>query len=436
MAPTPNSISHPTPPGAMHISAPLMWSVATSSQAPAELAGFNYEQGLALAELGELIEFRRTFQYPVAPGLPLFRRGTSSGALQFFRRLLAYNDIRELSDSDEYVRTTGLGSLKFAVDRAIARHTMRERTGGAPVLAIGAGQRLTEHVLKTLYGDQVTMHEVSPRFARTQDAVDVEVAEAKIEDAVLPPASFEFAYSIMGSYYAKDQIDVLQRVVDGLRVGGELFLMWPWNMRNRYHAGLVDRWSGFFHHKGLDIGVKKFTEDGFNPFKNPRMILIWARKGSADVDVGAAFQVVAELDKVGLVGGEVKYPPVFRLAMGGSYFGAHVMTQQNLVPVVESMVDIVCKAYKTDPGTLLYKMSGRNVDGIAGEEARHELAQLLIGEQRFKLKDNVPLTTTILSSLSPALAILDTDSTVQAERDREYQVRMKAMNNMVGPGRY
>ena len=436
MAPTPNSAFHSIPPGAMHISAPLMWSVDTSLLAPDELAGFNHERGLALAELGELIEFRRKFRYPAAPDLPLFRRGTSSGALQFFRRLLAYNDIRGLSDSDEYVRTTGLGSLKFAVDRAIARHTMRERTGSAPVLTIGAGQRLTELGLKTLYDDQVTMHEVSPRFARTQGAVDVEVAEDKIEDVVLPPASFEFAYSIMGSYYAKDQIDVLQRVVDGLRVGGELFLMWPWSRQNRHHAGLVDRWSGFFHHKGLDIGAKTFTEDGFNPFKNPRMILVWARKGSADVDVGAAFQVAAELDKVGLVGGQVQYPPVFRLAMGGSYFGAHMVTQQNLVPVVESMVDIVCKAYETDPGTLLYKMSGRRMNGIACEEARHELAQLLIGEQRFKLKDNFPLTTTILSSLSPALAILDTDSTVQAERDTAKRVRMKAMNNMVGPGRF
>lgn len=412
------------------------WNSDDASRADVEPLQFMQEQDIALSEFSRLIDFKRNFEYPSTPELPFFRRGTASGPLQLLRRFIAFNDTRSLLESDTYTRSTGLNSLALATERAIARHQARGVEGGAPVLTIGAGQRVTEQGLKVLYGDAISIHEVSPRFSRTKDAVDVEVSESRIEEAALPASSFELAYSIMGSYYAKDQVDVLQRVVDSLRVGGELFLMWPLGSRNKYNAILVDQWSGVFHEKGLSIGASLLVEESFNPFGEPKIIGIWATKVGADVDVRDAFDEAGKLSREGNRKGDAASQAVFRLTANGSYFGAQMMTNKHLAPLVESMIDMICVSYSTDSKTLLHKMTGIDVDEMSSEVARLKLAESLVKNNRSALKGNYPLTQKILRELSRALAILDTDEIVRdAEAEAKF-VREQARMRLAGLGRY
>ena len=294
---------------------------------------------LALKECESLTRHAAYFKNPTLPPTEGRIISTAWTWVQRLRGLVsAFNDTRTLKETNPFTMHGPLGPLPMAVERAIARHGARGNIGIAPILEIGAGQRLVAAGLKMLYGDAIALHESSPTYAERFGNLLQPLPAASIEDAALPENTFELAYSFYGSIYAKDQVRVLNNVVKSLRVGGEFLLMWKTSFRNNALARLAYRWPAVFAMGGLDIETECDTFKAFSDLE--KIHVVWGRKCNDEVNVAALFEE-ARLHHALYKG--APYPTSvrrqIRLSRDGPYIPCDHVSDYDLIDMMAQMIE-------------------------------------------------------------------------------------------------
>lgn len=367
---------------------------------------------MASVEFDRLIFHRRHLKYPQPKLWPAKPGATASGLFQqVWKRAFGYHDVRTLDDVRTYFDISSIGPLPLAVDRAAFRHFIRAEGGPAPVLAVGAGHRYVEAGLDAMFGDAITIHESSPKYVTIgdeyEDPVDVEYPPAVIEKADIPNNYFELAYSVFGSFYSRDQKAVLQRVVDGLKVGGEAFLMWKaysHNFITHSLAQIVNKAPVVFRDGGLDIAVQGI-DAGSRIGMGVPSYLVWARKRREEVDVRALFDAAAKPDPD-------PAPVQVRMSMDGPYFSGLLNDRTSVTRVVKMMIRRFAEDLGADIATLHHKLIGKEHGGTEADACR-SLAQAIVGDERFRMVSRgAPITIAVMDYLDEVYSVLDRDTTV------------------------
>lgn len=360
-------------------------------------------------ECAALTEQALRFPYPRDPKLPFWRSSTINGVTQALRSLVGmYKDDRTLSQADDITRYTAFGPLTSAVERALVRHRLRGDEGGAPVLEIGAGQRLVAAGLKAIHGNAIFLHEVSPAYAQLQGAIDVMMPAAGIDHAWVPKDYFELIYSYYGSMYGDDQIQILDKVVSGLKVGGEALVMWKFGWKHNYWAELIRRQSAYLQQNGLDISIHS---DGVSISGGliEALHAVWVRKRSDQVDVSSLFERVETRDqqKVALA------PATMRLSSDGPYFPVGDLSLGDLEIVVDRMVLAACEVMRMEPRVVEESLRiqasnqcGRNRmksgTALAGEILHRARMGSMWSSTPSRLENHEPLSFAVLDFLHRA----------------------------------
>ncbi|HLD46102.1 MAG TPA: hypothetical protein VJC18_11770, partial [bacterium] len=299
-----------------------------------------------------------------------------------------------------------------------ARHAKRYVAGPAPLLEIGAGNRLVPMGLKDLFGDALHITELAPRYSSTKRGVDRELPAATIDRADLPRSAFELAYSFFGTYYSNRQLVVLQKLADSLKVGGEFFGFMKPNGTNRRLMELVARWPMIFYKGGLELVIEDHYF-GTPPIGEPALV-VSARKCAESIDVGQLFDQARRADKKG---GEHEHlslvsDPSIRLTLDGPRT-ALSQAEELLPQLIQQVVRWFCQTYKKNPAQLYYQMTGeRLVLQSADEPERETLGMQAIVDDLLsldglqKLICGVPLTTMLMRHFYPTAKLTTSENVV------------------------
>lgn len=356
---------------------------------------------------GLLVE-KRDFKKPdITPPRSMNPGETAATFAQRFKSAtIGYNDVRDLDAANIFTFGTPIGMLPLAAQRAVRRN--EHRIGGAypaRILEIGAGHRFTAAGLKKLFGDQIQIYEISPVYFRsTPNSVDVEMPEAFIENAFLPENSFEFIYSIFGSFYGKDQISILQKVIDSLLVGGEAFLMWKVGLKTTGLYQLTRRWPTIFQQAGLDITVQYRVAGDYIP-RDEEVFSVSFRKRQLSVDVQKAFKTAEDYDS--------KYPdvtwgrypvgshPNIRFVTEGPFFPGQIFSDRYLNLAGAIAVDSAADAVGMPLKDLFWTISGENAKDCTPLACASDIAERLLEPK--DLMDGTPLSVLVARRLYPAV---------------------------------
>lgn len=356
-------------------------------------------------------------------------------------------ETRDLEETNALTGLSPLGPLHFAVDRLRSRFLGYGRGARMPLLVIGAGQRIAEAGLRTMLGNRIQITECSPRYApnnETDDGiriVDREILPAAgIDTAVLPNAAFMLAYSVYGSYYGHDQPRILQKIVDSLLPGGELFLQWPlsrgwlrsWCLprfyANRELARLIRTAPAVFRAFGLDLTVQTLHQ--------PRSIwfdaVVWGRKLTAEVNVADAMahaRIVAQqmkraqaatADGIPVVApmfwtrrgsSVVDTAPQLRLSRDGPWLARDRVATADLRAAVAALLDRLMRHLGVSSYAALWPVlvpeMGAHACGLAEADAQQQIVTWCLRPERADdLMTGTPLTTLLIDDLVPAAAQL------------------------------
>lgn len=377
-------------------------------------------ENLALQEIALLTRFDG-FQYPREPNIPAWHRTTAATPLQKICRFIdGYCDDRGLKEADGFTHSSGLGPLTLSIGAAVFRNSIRNGHSPAPVLEIGAGQRLAARALKQhLFGDVIRTCEISPVYAELSGAIDEELPAGFIDDVTLPGDSFDLVFSLFGSLYGRDQVGILQNVIDSLRVGAETFLMWKpkwlWlNRENERLSALAMRWPSVFQRGGVDLTiVKNFHAETIGSLKGISIHALWARKRKDVVQVHDLFREVEELDRQSNADRNKRpdgYEPMVRLSQHGSYFPSSTFNAKRLKSLVQQIIGAVCEELGVEATRLEHVLTGTDLSTCkdSGEEiARHNIANYAIAEMsKSRLHAGVPLTTLVYNEIRTAINLL------------------------------
>jgi hypothetical protein len=313
---------------------------------------------------------------------------------------------------------TALGPLPFAIQRAMQRNNARGADSPVLVLEIGAGHRFVAAGLKAHFGDQLHMHEVSPKYGALDGVIDRVFPPAKILDAELPADSYELIYSIYGSYYSGKQLDVLQKVVDAVRVGGEIFLMWKgsfWDFRNELRGDLINSWAAAFSGRGLDLAVE---HDNFGTRLEPEVAhVVWARKLRREVDVRSMFREARTLQKRYRGASVDDLPedllPRMRLGYENLYFPAMLFEEHHLNQMIGNMLKVCCDTMGIDFTELERKVLDPKAPSVDEASARDMMVRYMTTEIGLKhLMSNVPMASIVLKLVSKVVPHLGSNATI------------------------
>ncbi len=380
---------------------------------------------LALTECASLTRHAAHFNDPPLPSTEGRVVSTAWTWGQRIKRLIeAFNEERTLKETDPFTLHGPLGPLPMAVERAIARHGARGENGATPILEIGAGQRLVIAGLKVLFGDRIAFHESAPTYAEIFGNLVHTLSPASIEDAALPENTFELAYSIFGSIYAKDQVRVLHNVVNSLRVGGEFLLMWKPGFRNNALSRLVYRMPAVFAHGGFDLAAER---DHFKGSLDRESIhIVWGRKRRDEVNVAELFEA-ARVHRTLYASSRyhTSVRPLMRLSRDGPYIPCAHFGDQDLITMATKMIERAADVLEVS-GEELH----RAVIGSAPQQAYATPFELLA---RAALADtirpcmssydalvrHIPLSAIALNKVLESIPLLGTDSTLPGQRNND-----------------
>lgn len=359
----------------------------------------------ALQEFQLQASWLRDFRAPRIP-IPPHRRSTFAHLGQWLRTLIgAYSDTRTLEDAIAETMGTSLGPLPWAVTRAIGRHERCGGPGPAPILEIGAGQRLVPAGLKALYGDAIAIAEVAPRFGRIgHPAIDQELAEVDIDRATLPGDSFELVYSFFGSMYGRDQLGILQKVLDSLRIGGETFLIWQVSRKHNALSAQVRSRSSVFQRYGFDCTTQHRCYFPSGHLHTTQHHTVWARKRAATIDVRGAFEAAAKSDANRMV----------HLSQDGVYFPSDWLTRDILHTLTADLLTMGCDIIDVPKEDVYYRLTGRRSDW-----AQADLTQLVAGRSLEHLLAGEPLSLLVLPHLEQAMSLRARNTTLPAEEEAD-----------------
>ncbi|MBI4237703.1 MAG: hypothetical protein HY696_04690 [Deltaproteobacteria bacterium] len=211
-----------------------------------------------------------------------------------------YNDRRGEWPSNYYLMRTPFGALHAAVARHAAQAAPPVRA-----LAIGAGHGIAELGLRRRFGVAVHLTQIGPEYSTAPHMAEVFDATLPIPDTgAASPYSladalasagdlrpFDLIWSIYGNLHdAGDQLAIIRRVVERLRVGGEFFLMWDIRShihpQTRWHFDTIRHTAAFFRARGLDIVA---TDD----HDRSTEAYVWGRKLALHVPFDAIWQDAA-----------------------------------------------------------------------------------------------------------------------------------------------
>ncbi len=371
---------------------------------------------MGVRDVQKLTQFVNDFEYPDDSHISSSGGNTAVGVVQNLRRLIGgFNDKRDLRDVTEYTTYDSLGPLPLAVERAIVRNSLRRRGEGASILEIGAGQRWVAWGLKYLFGDKIITHEQSPKYSRAKGAIDVELPASGVEEADLPSNTFELSYAYFSSIYGKDQIGILQNVLDATRVGGEIFLMWFDNAHHRELSRLARAWPEVFRRGGLDVTIRHIADQDPHPFSNQSLHYVWVRKRKDDVEVAPLFDRAADLRNGKVAPDFLETVSMIRFSYDGVYFPAALFAPHHLEFIVGRMVEGFRADLGVDMQFLAYKMLGiKFSDGESGGgEAFKVLTRHIVKNVvDHRLKIGIPLSAIVAQWLQRLFIAPDGPETI------------------------
>lgn len=381
----------------------------------------NPVNGTLRRETAGLLVEKRGFKKPdiMPPGGMNPGETAATFAQRFKSATIGYNDVRDLGAVNIFTFGTPIGMLPLAAQRAVRRN--RQRIGDtypARILEIGAGHRFTAAGLKKLFGDQIQIYESSPVYFRgTPNSVDIEMPEAFIENAFLPENSFEFVYSIFGSFYGKNQILILQKIVDSLLVGGEAFLMWKVNSKTIRWSQLVKRWSAIFQQAGLDITVQYRVAGDYIP-RDEEIFLVSLRKRQLSVDVQRAFKAAEDYNSKYPGVAWSRYPagfhPNIRFVTGGPFFPGQIFSNSYLNLAGAIAVNSAADAVGIPLRDLFWVLSGENPKDCTPLACASGIAEKLLEPE--DLMSGTPLSILVASRLYPAVYAAENGMTLAEVR--------------------
>jgi hypothetical protein len=383
----------------------------------------------ALVECARFTDYFLTQSFPI-PDASLKLGSTAYGFTQKLRRLrTGYNDVRTLSSVRQYLDNTAFGPLPLAVERAIQRHKMRGNEDPVPILGIGEGNRYIPWGLKQLYGDAISLHELSPVYASLEGAVDVEMEPATIEEATLADSGFELIYSMFGTFYAGDQVTVLQKIVDAMKVGAETCVMWkPFkftdspveSFHNQRRASLINRFPDLFMEGGLHLHTEQFRWSGIS---GGSAHVVWGRKVGETVDVANLFDQARALSTKESSGSEAfDRSRVVRLSQGGALFPEGLFDREHILLAAYLMVAQFRKTIGIDSETLFFKMTDREAE--TSDPDKELASRLFGGDIAARFYRGVPLSILMMDRLSRTLDVLHSDESYPAMEIRMLSERM------------
>lgn len=370
----------------------------------------------ALQEFQLQTSWLRDFRMPSIP-TPPHRRFTFAHVGQWLRSLIgAYADSRTLDDAIVETMDTSLGPLPWAVTRAIGRHARRGYAGPAPILEIGAGQRLVPAGLKALYGDTIAIAEVAPRFGRiARPAIDRELAEVDIDRATLPGDSCELVYSFFGSMYGRDQLGILQKILDSLRIGGETFVMWKEGRRHNALSAQVRSRSSVFPRYGFDITTRHCCYFPSGHLHTTQYHTVWARKRASAIDVRGAFDAVAQIDANQDMSDAEHARTMVHLSQDGIYFPGDWLTRDKLHSLTSDLLKAGCNTFDMDADEACYRLTGKR-----SEMALADLVEFVAGRSLAYLFEGESLSQLVLPYIAEAMHLRADNTTASAEADADY----------------
>lgn len=386
--------------------APPTWVLPPFVQLGASPEALERAVSIAVEESRLLTEVALSPTYPTPSGTDDVGFPTFASPLQLFKWLMFhFNDTRTLNDVSGYFNYSPLGPLAFGVARAVERHRLRGLPPGpVDILEIGAGQRFVASGLHLIFGDQLRIHESAPVYASRRGGIDVELPPGSIDVAELPRDAFELSYSLFGNLYGDDQVAVLQKVTDSLRIGGEAFLMWKSTSTNRALATLVREHPEIFSAGGLDLAViDMFDLDiAIKDKKNEHIFVVWARKRGTGIDIRDLFrQARSSLGKSGELGHTV------RLSLDGPSIVIPAGSAFAFEPIVERMIQAFLDTSRIAPSDAYYYLTGTRLDAAIQPPQAQDLLLRHVMKRlpHSSLSMQLPLSVAVMAILHPILEV-------------------------------
>ncbi len=379
---------------------------------------FSIESSLAIDEAVSILKFNKEFQYPQI-AIPKSYHSTTSSRWQGIRKSLGlFYDKRSIQNAETYCTASPLGSLPLAVARAVGRANLEGGLNNpASVLEIGAGQRRVSAGIKAVFGEMVINSEIAPAYSM-QSGIDRELPASGIDDAELGIGNFDLIFSIFGNLYGKDQLKILGKVVNGLKSGGEFFLMWKPTIGNLLLHRQIRRNREMLFRYGLALSSDILISSAM---ALPEiLIIIWGQKFHA----GEFTEETALKDHQGA-------NPAMRLSSQGNYLTVEDIEKATLENIAAKMLMAGCGYIGISPAELRNKVFAAT--DKSDEDALAEMARTIVFD-RYGFKDTnsngewknyLPLSFCAADFMSKALPYVGTDTNYTTEIGKTHYAMMR-----------
>jgi len=334
----------------------------------------------------------------VVDGLRLFFLGNGSGELvdplsghTMPLQKTDYYTHRGLQRSNYYTVLSPFGLIHENFDASV------EQSGSITYLGIGIGDGNLEANLKDRLGNnigiaafsKVPLAEEMGSLNQERRVVDYELEAGDMNDVQIPRRFFDRIVSVYGSIYSKNQIDVLQKLFNALKVGGEAFFMMHLRPHdNNILVQVLRHTSSYFRAMGVDIVVTPDHNIDIEAY-------VYMRKTrDVELDFNKLLEEASEIAGRMQDGYDLHYfsryflsdgriadvRPLFRATKDDS---GKSMTFSELRAVMAEKIDLVASHYGLDPQLIVQKME----HSVDGESARQFLAEWLIANEPGILED-------------------------------------------------
>ncbi|MBI2344411.1 MAG: hypothetical protein HYV02_08785 [Deltaproteobacteria bacterium] len=374
--------------------------------------------GHAVAETAAYAHWRRDYRAPVVTVPRQTRSSAATLSQWFWKGLDRYHERRTLDDAIHLTMGAPCGPLPLAVERALTR---MEPGKAAPVLEIGAGQRLVAAGLKALFGDRIFLAEVSPKFTGIPNVIDLELAQTPIENCRLPANTFQFIYSLFGSYYARDQIALLGNVLQSVMVGGEAFLITRNNRRFRRLSEAVTQHHADASRFGIAMACQEWWHDDGSRF-GVRYGSVWLKKLAEDADLLAYLAACLMQLHRPLPASSPPPSPIVHLCTEGPALPSEEVPDAQRQAITAALIETSLHAWNLSRDTFCYKVSQ-----TTGDEVFAAIVAQCV--QWSTQSPHIPLTTIIRVLLDQVYAIRDSDLTLPAMKRDDWESFLRHIND-------
>lgn len=208
------------------------------------------------------------------------------------------------------LRAANYYSMHFSPFGTVQHWVESAMQGGEKVryLGIGVGRGYVERDLRGAFGDKIEIDALgyfppeaelgSEVLARRRAIFNTELPPGDINNVELLGGDYDRILALFSTYYAADQTDVIQKLHDGLRVGGEaFFVMNGKNAEARALARLMMKYPLWFWTHGFDFVVHGDTHTS-DIFVTLRKLGEASRFRTVVAEIERVDKIVAKLPEV------------------------------------------------------------------------------------------------------------------------------------------